>query len=411
MRKMTPRFLNLTTDTTVSKRLLLGMGLFTLVALLCIWLLTFAIRVSFTKTLPSDVEVRKNPFLALEKLAEVYGDQVTTHRDFSLFDAPLDPQEIVVITNSRKPLSPTRLERLYDFVDQGGFLILAAEEFFDDDAGSSGAPILDELGARLYSNDGEIERESLDNDYESKIERMFSANVSTLEFNDEPKPIQVQFDDSYYLIDASGDAFYIAGSEENHHLLKYHYGEGIITVLSDVDFWSNSEIDRFDHAYFFRMFSEGQSVRIIYNPQVPSLANLTWAHASYVVISLFVFIVAVIWFKQIKTGPVFPQFSSDSRKLIQHLEASAEFKTRFCGLNLLLEQAKTELFRKISRRHHKFLELPPAQQINVMKDMTKVPESSLEVLYKSTEDSQIFTQQISLIQTLRLKIDGKNYER
>lgn len=392
----------------ISRNFIWTAALILLLGILAIWLISNANRRYFEQQLPPSVEVRKNPFLAVEQLGAKYGDSITTLRDFSLFDDAIDPNSIVIITNSRKPLSQNRLQAIKDFVEQGGFLILVAEEVFDDEQQASGAPLLDELDVRLYLNDESVS--SSRSLFGSDLFYSYYNENSALEFDGEDAPINVSFNSNRYLVDASGDAFYIAGSEENNHLIQYHYGDGIITVFSDISFWTNDRLGDNDHAYFFRMLTETFPVYIVYNPQVPSLFSLTWQHANYLLISLLLFIAVLIWYKQIKTGPVFPQFSNDSRSLLQHIEAASAFKTRYCGLPELFEQAKNDLFKKIARRHHGFLEWPPQKQIEHIAAQTQQNEDKISIIFKPTDDAQIFTMQIALIQKIRLKMDGKRYE-
>ncbi|NVJ60674.1 MAG: DUF4350 domain-containing protein [Gammaproteobacteria bacterium] len=374
-----------------------------LMCILWIWLLSHANRSFINKEVGQSVEARKNPFLALEYFGRQRDVAIETHRDFAILDQPIDAESILIITNSRKPLSKNRLNNIWNFVEQGGHLIVQAVELFDDDSGESGAPILDELGTRLYRYEGDIDvYESEDDD-----NAFYYDDISTLTFEGIEQPLQVYFNTDHYLMDASGDAFYLAGNDQADYFMQYHKGEGMISVLADLSIWQNASIADEDHAYLFNVLTADRDTFIIYNPQVASLHTMLWQNAYFVVVSFFVLLIFIIWYNQVKTGPLEEKFDINSRKLLQHILASATFKFKHCGAQQLLYQARQDLIAKMARRHYRFHELSMKQQVELFHQITSLPHTKLQLIYQSKDDPKIFVEQIQTIQTIRQRLDGK----
>ncbi len=330
-------------------------------------------------------------------------------RNFSILDSELNPNHALIISNSRKPLSNARIQNIKDYVSAGGHLILNAIEVYDDERSKSGAPFLDELGTRLY-----IEEIGYENFDEDSVEHAYRESIShdkksKFTFDNYDKPTQVAFNSWRYLMDDSGKAVFIGGTDNAHHIIQYEMGQGVITVLSDMEFWNNYRIDDDDHALFLQQLTgRYEKLWIIYNPQVASLSVLLWQHADYVLVSSAVLLLLIIWYHQIKTGPVFPQFSNHSRKLLQHIEAASEFKWHNAEPLSLLEQVRNEIFTKIHRRSRSFQQLSVDKQIDQLHHWTLVSKAKLKfALYDNDTNSNTFVEQIQILQQVRNHLYGK----
>lgn len=377
---------------------------------LSIFLLSHANKRYYQQPIGADIEARRNPYLAAQYFKRQLGSELELRRDFSFIEQELKPYHALIISNSRKPLNQKRIDALLTYVEQGGHLIINAVEEFDDDRGRSGAPILDELGARLYRYEGSVDT-TIESYEESDDATDNSSNeyLSIFTFDGYDQATKVDFNRYWYLIDASGDAIFIGGTHDSDHIIQYSRGEGVITVLSDMEIWNNYSIDEADHAMFLQQLTENYSkVWVIYNPQVASLWQLLWHHASYLIVSLLVFLIVIIWFYQVKTGPVFGQFTNDSRKLLQHIRAAAEFKWHRCQPQLLLDQLRDELHNRIKQRALKFEKLSRQEQLDMLHKMTELPKSKIaQAIHHDYVDQALFIEQVSTLQKLRKHINRK----
>jgi len=429
-------------------------GVILCLGLLGSWLLTFANKTFYEKDIGASYEARKNPFLAAQYFLQKNNTEASFDQSFSRLDKPLDPNSSIIISNSRKPLSKARIENLKYFVQQGGHLILKATEFYDDERRTSDAPILQSLGVRLYPFQGWISQhkddepnehsthdgtDNNDNDYndtdfndtdsnndkpnDSEVSYYETSYDNTTYLNIDPDQpaTEIVFNHASTLMDTSGNAVWIAGSDNATHLLRYAMGDGFITVLSDMSIWQNNRIDQVDHALFLHQLTQSSpSVIIIYNPQFDSLLSLLWQHGYYVVIALGVLMLMLIWHFQVKTGPVFAQFSNQNRQLLQHIRAAAEFKWQQYGKQYgqqtgqqkngqqLLNNTRHTVLKAIQRKHRGFSNYSEEKQLSLLQQHSALDRQQLQLaLLTEPKDQKQFTQCIRSLQLLRQKLYGQ----
>lgn len=383
-----------------------------ILGLIYAWLASYAeVRYS-TKDLGASKEARKNPFLAAEMFLAQQNIDVSLERNFQLLDSEISPDHVLLITNSRKPLSDARIQNIWQFVEQGGHLILTANEYFDDAKGESGAPFLDQLDVRLYRDEGTTRsytEDELDNMSEEEYNDYVDEQTETrLTFAGYDKETVAYFPRVRYLLDAGGESSFRGGTNESTHIIQYDRGEGVITILSSNRIWNNGQIERADHAMFLYQLVEGSSkVWLIYNPQFDSLFSLMWQHGYYVLISALILLVSIIWFHQIKTGPVFPKFSNNSRQLLQHISAASEFKWLQGDKETLLKSARDDVMRRIKRINPIIARDTPENQIQFLQKLTEIDAQQLTDAFHNDADTPIeFTNQMKTLQKVRHLLHG-----
>ncbi|MCO7224676.1 DUF4350 domain-containing protein [Pleionea sp. CnH1-48] len=335
------------------------------------------------------LEAIKNPFLASQMFLEKVQLPAELVSDFTFLDTPLDSSHTYLFTNSRKALSERRLENLKKFAQSGGHLIVVATEIFDDANGASGAPILDELGLRLYENETY--------DYDA---------VSEFTFTDAEKNTVVDFHGKYYLVDSEGSSTFIGGSDNGNHVVQYEYGDGLVTVLSSAHFLKNRNVQKNDHAMFlWQLTHHTDKLWVVYDTNVRSLFSLFWQYGSSIIVSFFAFMILLIWYKQIKTAPVFAQFSNVRRQLMQHIVSSAEFKLRHNGHYGLLKSLREDVTVRIKKHVRDFENLPRNTKIEWLEHKTALNRQQIELaLFEVDNDIIGFTEQVKLLQQIRNKV-------
>ena len=327
------------------------------------FLLSKANRVYYVKERKFSVEARKNPFLALEYFLAKQQISVNLERSFTKFNDALMPEDTIIITNSRRTLSKDRLKQLQEFVQNGGHLLLNAVEIYDEEKASSGGPFMDELGARLRKSDNYYSDDDKDSEFY---------------FEDSEEKVMVTFSPRYYLQYASGDSIFSSSDEGDNHLLQYHYGEGMITLFSDIDFVKNNKIDQQDNALFMRqLIGYSANVWLFYDPKEPGLLSLFWKHGSPLIIAVLTLLLAIFWYQQIKTGPVFAQFSIKRRKLMQHIRAASEFKWSNQETSFIINQLREELYGLIRHHIRQFDNLKQEEQLDWLYHKTHINKQQI----------------------------------
>ncbi len=382
--------------------LLLGLGLSLL--------LKSSYREYYDKNILNGLEVRKKPFLAAELFLKQYNKTLITHNNYQLFDDHIDTSSAILISKSHNFMSQRRLNQLRRFVTQGGHLILTPEQHYNDEKQSNSEPILDELGIRVYHDDDISSNTTSRFTFSDKQSNTWVSSPATLfekqGQEQEKNYVEVHFSLPHYLIDNHGRANDIGGSLHENQLLSYVYGKGRITVMVDDSIFKNNVINQYDHALFLWQLIESQSqLHIIYNSTVESLWVLLWQYAYPLVISGFALLLIIIAFHQIKTGPVFPQFSVKRRQLTQHLLASAEFKVHHQQHQSLLDVVRQDVFTLLSRKSKLFKTGSQEEQIHWITAHTSLsPELIQSALFDSAIEPHLLTHHIQTLQKIRTQL-------
>jgi len=179
---------------------------------------------------------RLNPFLAAERFMEKLDYDISASRDRNDLDKVLDSDDYNVIITSYSHLfeKPERREKLMSWIRRGGHLIL---EVKTDDTSKDAAterPFLNEFGLTPTSKNPLLE------DYDdTQCSVQIYQNGAVFEASFLPR----------HALEVNGDDATVISSDKNGtHLVEFDVGEGILTVLSDMELWRNRKIGELDHA-------------------------------------------------------------------------------------------------------------------------------------------------------------------
>ncbi len=122
---------------------------------------------------------QRNHFLAAELFLEARGIDTETVRGLDLLDELPPTGDLIIMSSSRRSLSERRRERLIEWIDAGGALIVLADEAQGGEGGAGLDPLLDAYGIQL------IELEALD-----EIEALEAEGSEDAESGDDPPEAQ-----------------------------------------------------------------------------------------------------------------------------------------------------------------------------------------------------------------------------
>ncbi|MCB1864609.1 MAG: hypothetical protein KDG50_04220 [Chromatiales bacterium] len=285
-------------------------------------------------------EALRNPWLAAERT--LHRLDVDAHSDTgpgATFDLPPPTATLVLRIDARTP--DATAGALLEWAGRGGHLI--AEPAPDMDYG----PFYDELGAWAGEPD----------------EGVSGRHALTVDPGDAGPPLRVQFDPWRVLHDESGRADWATGGDEGLHLLQYHYGEGRITLVSDLDMLTNARIGEHDHAqWLYRLATyDGREggVWLRHRSLSPGLWAWLVIHAWPVFVALAVWLWLWLWRALPRFGPVRAAQSLARRSLLEHLDASARLDWRLGFGADLLARYRDALHARLRQRHPAWLKLDP----------------------------------------------------
>jgi hypothetical protein len=309
------------------------------------WFLTNHERHSMEIRTGVSPQAMRNPFLAAEHFLSRLGidSESISGRDH-LLNPPPEPG-LLLVNNLGPSLPPERERDLLNWVREGGHLVVAPGQLWDEETETGGNSLLDAFGIRLISIEVENEDEEPAGDEETpQSEEETSVPIDLPGYR---APLQIAFDPDLILVDRSGLADGDSRSEGNGYVLRYAVGQGRLTVLSDNRIFTNNKIGDRDHALFLAVLADNQKrAWLLYSSNMPSLLTLLWQNAPQLLISCLLLLSLIVWRMMLWTGPLIEKKSETRRNLMEHLDAAAGYAWRtdqargmFDGTRRVLEQA------------------------------------------------------------------------
>lgn len=386
------------------------------------------------------LKARQNSMLAAELYLQRQGVDAESLHSFSQFEEMPSPHHSIVMMGSRLSLGERQNERLLDWIHAGGHFITTAE-FYEEGDEDAETDLLSQFGAFqeyppdqmnevLYhdveeNGSGDTEQETSDNTQDMPIPFLDEENPLNVEstkrdycaseeeytptaipFEGVAQPLQVTFSPESTLIDESETANY-AASEFGIHLLQYRPEQGLLTVLSDGDLWTNHHICFYDNAYLLWLLTKNSSkVWLLYRNDSPSLLALLWKHAPYVLISLSLLLGLVIWKNSFRFGPVIPDKKAERRQLMEHIEACGHFFWRHHHTALYISQLQQEIEERVQWHHRDYTHLSPTQKQERLSQLSQLDSEAITFAFKPPTQlkKNEFLRVIQSLQTIRKKL-------
>ena len=410
-------------------------------------------------------EALLNPYLGAQTFLDGTGLRSDSAVDIEVILNTVSNDDTVILLNKRR-IHPVQAEKITRWIENGGHLIMSPSALWNAETESSGDEFIDGFGIRFHewysegedweedvsgeisdiienytdevipdindsSDSGESATESVD---ESATENDNTDNGETgsddeteatetctpynqdspsaIAYNDTGGTISVNFRSRFHLEDSSGNALYAEELEDNtspNHILQYPVGEGMLTVLSDQRFWKNRQISWYDHSYLLWMLANNsERIWFVYDTDSPSLLDLLWSSANYLIICLGIYLGLLLWQQGRRFGPVIPDQSFDRRQLIEHIEASTRFSWRHKQFENTMAILLTDIRQHLRLSHNIVIDsLAEAHNdIDLLHNIAQIAQMDVKVVQAAFAPSfeykeQMFVQRIKQLQQLR----------
>jgi hypothetical protein len=285
-------------------------------------------------------EARRNPYLALERLAERMG--MPAHEVRSLAElGRLPPRGVLLLPQPRGELARRERERLLAWAASGGHLVIEAEPTGTPD------PLLDALGVTRKAVRPSGPRKP--------AEIAWPAAPRTLRADLSPRQA----------LEANAPRI-AEGGREGAMLLQLTHGNGRVTVINDLAFLQNRAIGKHDHAELaWRILDTSGSATILLvfnNPQRLSLTRWLRANAPAVLAAAAAFLILWLWRVAPRFGPIAPDPERTRRSLLDHLRASGRFLWNAGERAKLAESAREAALRRVARANPDFASITPSER-------------------------------------------------
>ncbi|MBX9756702.1 MAG: DUF4350 domain-containing protein, partial [Pseudomonadaceae bacterium] len=421
----------------------LGAGLFLLLALLGIYLLSIATPYQKVIKHGPAPEAQGNPYLAAEHFLAKQGRKVQRADSLQVLATLPSKGQTLVMLGSREYLTPKQTERLSQWMTQGGHLIVIAERLWDKDDQASGDLLLDPLGIEQHMSEdlGEEDQEAKkvdgetpdkpseepakpatdetaatsDNDNEDPLEadndqakeqktddKPRYPELTQLYLENEDAPAYIDFDTDFHLNDGKDLAHAWANSADSTHMLQLDQGEGLLTVLTDSWIWQNANIGDYDNAWLLWYLTQDSQVTLLYRTDRDDLFSLLLKHFPQALVALALLIAAGLWAAGLRQGPLQLPINRARRQLQEHLRSSADFQLRHAGQRSLLQALQRDIQRRARRRHPGFERLGVAEQWQALGRLTRLPPGAISQAMRPQPEQRLsaseFTRQVAHLQ-------------
>lgn len=394
-------------DDRIRYSLITGAGLIGLALLVSWWLNNFELVDEEYRTGVS-LEARRNPFLAAELFLREMGTEVESVSGRSrLLELP-PATDILLVNEFEGNLSPDRYERLLDWIDAGGQLIITADKIWDKERKASGNRLLDEFGIHLTPA----------KDIQVTDMTQGAYDVVNVDFDDGASAT-VAFNKYYNLVDVKKLASVSIGGKSGAHLLQIPYGDGLITIMSDNNFLKNPDtilfpglnlestsIAKNDHAYFlWSLLGDNKKVWLIYNTRSPSITSLLWEKAPQLCITFVILVLFWLWSIRNSFGPRLPAFDLPRRNLLEHILMSTTFEWRQDRAYKRVQRNRELVQYEIRSRHPNIALMEPLEKSTGLAKISGIAAEKIYfALYADWKTEREFIQLSNLLRSLRQKL-------
>jgi len=392
-------------------------------------------------------EARRNPYYASRLFLKRMGIPTETRKSLQGMGSLPDTHTVLIITTRRSTLSETRTQDLIDWVKSGGHLIALAvsdwkrsntdEDSVENDDGTyedgeDADPLQRFMGAHKAfgyvfinkedkedtNDNGENENSSEENNNDNQTENTTQdeQTAETITLSGTEKALQL--DDTQFRPLFVNDDHREQTEEikiDNHnYILRQKVGRGLITLISDMSFFQNDEIETFDHAEILwelvhglhKPLNQPKRIWLIHNDKMPPLWDLLWTNFWALLISLLLLLGFWLFKISQRFGPVIPKEDENRRSLNEHITSSGYFYWKNNKKQALIESSQKALTQRLARVFPGWTHYNEEEQVKMLAEHLSIkPETVHKLLYaKGIEQADEFTQLIKQIEDIRKKI-------
>ncbi|HIO97162.1 MAG TPA: DUF4350 domain-containing protein [Leucothrix sp.] len=395
-------------------------------------------------------EARTNPFYASRLFLKRMGIPTIKKESLQTNWGFPNTDTVMIITTKRKGLSTARTEELLEWVESGGHLIArsTSDWYYSGDGGDeeteeeinkmlsdkdSRDPLQRLLGIhsgkRIHlSEDVNKEKDKKKKKIKSDAEEIMTALLETkvdetpeyeisIKGADAPLKIQMDWFENLVIDDLDKSASYQTEQvklKTGNFIIRTKVGEGLVTLVSDMDFFKNYEIEKSDHAKILWHLVHGyqtdiqqpKTVWLIHDDEMASLWNLLWKNAWTLILSLTLFL--ALWMLQAsrRFGPVIPKQQEDRRSLNEHITSSGNYYWKNNKKHRLIESSRLALTQRLTRVHPGWANYSREEQIKLLSNQLNMPSEALHrLLYDNNfEQGDDFTWLVQQLEKVRKSI-------
>lgn len=328
-------------------------------------------------------EARTNPLFASRLFLKKMGIPAEPIDIYRLENLP-GIKTIIVIDTYRSTLSSRRIDQLMAWVKRGGHLITIINPDFEDTEENTGDPLQNHLNIQAdntrYFDDENFDSESCDNPSQDEVFD-YSVQVSLKGL---PKCYTLNIE-QFHPIHSNATNDEVIHIDGSAFLLNRSYGDGLISIASDLEFAENNHIAEANHAEFFwqlvhRKYSLPENVWLLNSDDMPALWEWLWQHAWQLILTLSLLLFLWLYGLSHRFGPIIPSKALDRRRLLEHIQASGHFFWKQNQQDKLINSCRQGVLQKLGSHFPAWHQLDINQQLKLASEYSELPIDKLRPL-------------------------------
>ena len=297
------------------------------------WFLATHQRVERSFPLPPRGEASYNPLYALKLALRADRQPVESRQRLQLDTLALGRRDTLVVYSDPRALTHAELDALFAFAEGGGHLVLRLPPWE-----WRGSP------ATLGGLAGRMPVQPLL--LEPRCMRLRTAHK-------EPQPMFCGAP-RFRLADGATPLAAWRDVEGRHVFARFAHGEGSVDLVSDLYFLGNRVLRTPGYAAFARQllaprWGEGR-FHLVYAADMPPLWLWLLRHGWMALLPLALALLAWLWMRAQRFGPLLPAPLPPRRSLLEHVQASGEHLVRYGQLALLHRAVRDAVLARLRRR-------------------------------------------------------------
>ncbi len=362
-------------------------ALLTMVGAIAYWFYTNFEKVQKEVDVGFHGAARINELLAAQRYFESFG--VTARSVESLTEFPPAPATLIIPT-PRYEMGVDEAQRLRRWVEAGGHLVVVPSSAFDAGYESADA-LLDPLGIQVQEVEDPQSDGLVDVDWPDSGDFM----AVSMEAN-------VRLDHAH----TKNKILLELADEDGTYLLRLALGRGMITVLSDADFFTNYRIAQNDHAAYLWHVAQADNQRpvwLVYKDSMPPLHRWLMQHAWTALTAGTLALVLWLWAASRRFGPALVAAPLKRRRLLDHVDATGRFLWRAGQGEQLMKGARQALYRTLELRHPAWAGISSQELYQRLAVLSGVPQEQIQIalLYTHLGSEHEFTKVIQTLERIR----------
>jgi uncharacterized protein (TIGR03382 family) len=376
----------------MSRGFWLGLATVLLAAALGVWWYqTFELR-EVRQRLPLSGEARFNPLFGLGEVLKARGHAVESLGQLQPKALPKQRPALLVLHADLRTVSTASSQLLLDWVDGGGELVVGLPDGDSPLPGSSRAPLLDLLGLdTTYHYDCIDWRYAVTPATQKAIKRATGGGEVVGDMQELWGELSGQLGARYcssIRLDLRGldeaDFDWLYGSADNGYVFaRLRHGGGRITFAAQLDFLGTRALrEPANAALAWQLLSpalaEGSTVQLAYAADLPPLHVLLVRHGWPILLPLLLALLAWLWRRAQRFGPLLDEPLPRRRALREHLRAAAELALRRERGAALLKPLRQRVLNRLAVRAPELAALPALELARALAARHRLSPAAVE---------------------------------